>query len=690
MNKSNHAPRSTVSKKTTWSKPTTSTPKAQDLDVIQKQITEMKQMMYEMQKAVNKEVEQYNCLFSEHKTSPPQQRQMKSRTKNHKRKERRKNAHEKCRLTQRRANEKYIKNLSTQNLSDAQVSLLSKGLKFIPTPAVREDKIRRQLLRDFDQFARRMRLRYIFRGSEKRKHPFHVKSSWQPPVQPSVTLESYLEEVKTQLAEVNIEKPKQNLTHAEKKALDELRSNDSIVLKKADKGTTTVIMDKEDKVQEGQILLDDAQSYKTLENTMVESTLDKTKRLISELHHAKYIDEMTHKWLSQTQNPPRVPQFYTLTKIHKATLVGRPIISGCGGPTERLSAFVDSLLQPIAKKQESYLKDTTDFINFIERTKVREQTKIVSMDVTSLYTNIPQEEGMNTVCDAYDKFHHNNPPIPSRYLREMLRLILRENSFQFIGKNYLQTHGTAMGTKMAVAFANIFMAAIETQILSQSAIKPLVWKRYIDDIFSLWDHTEQEVTEFISGANNVHPTIKFTAEISQNNATFLDTTIYKGDRFAKESILDVRTHFKPTETFQYTHYRSCHPPGVVKGFIKGETLRLLRTNSSKATFEENVARFKLNLKSRGYPGDIVKKTISSVLFKDRQSALQPKQKANKQILPFVTQYNPSLLKLKKILMQHWHLIQNQPLLKGIFTEPPTISYKRGKSLKDTLVRAKLT
>ena len=94
--------------------------------------------------------------------------------------------------------------------------------------------------------------------------------------------------------------------------------------------------------------------------------------------------------------------------------------------------------------------------------------------------------------------------------------------------------------------------------------------------------------------------------------------------------------------------------------------------------------------SRGYPGDIVKKTISSVLFKDRQSALQPKQKANKQILPFVTQYNPSLLKLKKILMQHWHLIQNQPLLKGIFTEPPTTSYKRGKSLKDTLVRAKLT
>ena len=75
------------------------------------------------------------------------------------------------------------------------------------------------------------------------------------------------------------------------------------------------------------------------------------------------------------------------------------------------------------------------------------------MDVTSLYTNIPQEEGINAVCEAYDKFHNNSPPIPTQYLREVLSFILKENSFQFNGRNYLQIHGTAMGTKMAVAFA---------------------------------------------------------------------------------------------------------------------------------------------------------------------------------------------------------------------------------------------
>ena len=65
------------------------------------------------------------------------------------------------------------------------------------------------------------------------------------------------------------------------------------------------------------------------------------------------------------------------------------------------------------------------------------------MDVTSLYTNIPHEEGIATVCRAYDEFHRNNSPMPTKYLREMLTLILKENSFRFNGKDYLQIYGTA-------------------------------------------------------------------------------------------------------------------------------------------------------------------------------------------------------------------------------------------------------
>ena len=90
----------------------------------------------------------------------------------------------------------------------------------------------------------------------------------------------------------------------------------------------------------------------------------------------------------------------TLTKIHKPVPVGRPIISGCDGPTEKISSFVDTLLQPIAQKQQSYIKDTTDFISFIENTKIGQDTILVAMDVCSLYTNLPQEEGIKMVKNS--------------------------------------------------------------------------------------------------------------------------------------------------------------------------------------------------------------------------------------------------------------------------------------------------
>ena len=93
-------------------------------------------------------------------------------------------------------NDRFIKNLSKANLTDNQIKLLSKGLKFIPTATITKNKKRRQLLRDYKDFTRRMRLKYIFHGQNKSIHPFYVKSNWEPPFQPSVTLETYLEEVK--------------------------------------------------------------------------------------------------------------------------------------------------------------------------------------------------------------------------------------------------------------------------------------------------------------------------------------------------------------------------------------------------------------------------------------------------------------------------------------------------------------
>ena len=98
-----------------------------------------------------------------------------------------------------------------------------------------------------------------------------------------------------------------------------------------------------------------------------------------------------------------------------------------------------------------------------------------------------------------------------------MRLILEENSFKFNEKHFVQTHGSAIGTKMAVAFSVIF---IEKRLLAASPLKPLVWKRFIDDIFSLWNITMEEVSIFVNFANSFHTTIKFTCEMSSERAVF--------------------------------------------------------------------------------------------------------------------------------------------------------------------------
>ena len=119
-------------------------------------------------------------------------------------------------------------------------------------------------------------------------------------------------------------------------------------------------------LNEGQAKIDDIHNYRPLDNPMAGTTAKKVHRLIQSLLQEDHIDDMTAQWLSLTPEPPRIPIFYTLTKIHKPTPVGyevdqelgvegRPIISGCDGPTESISAFVhvDHLIQPIAQKQVS-------------------------------------------------------------------------------------------------------------------------------------------------------------------------------------------------------------------------------------------------------------------------------------------------------------------------------------------------
>ena len=136
----------------------------------------------------------------------------------------------------------------------------------------------------------------------------------------------------------------------------------------------------------------------------------------------------------------------------------------------------------------------------------------------------------------------------------------------------------------------------------------------------------------------------------------------KGQTFNKESVLDMRAHFKPTERFQYTFFTTYHPPGAKKGFVKGKALRLLRTNSSIKTFEENITIFKKYLMERGYPQNFINNPLSEVKFQERTQALLQRNKTKKINLALHNTIPPSSSSpnRKEILTRKWYLIQQQP------------------------------
>ena len=134
---------------------------------------------------------------------------------------------------------------------------------------------------------------------------------------------------------------------------------------------------------------------------------------------------------------------------------------------------------------------------------------------------------------------------------------------------------------------------------------------------------------------------QFTAEISCTDATFLDTIIHKGQRFNTESDLDMMTHFKPTEAFQYTFFTTCHPPGANKGIGKGEALRLQKQTLQTKRLKRTLSHLKNTL---WRPQNFINNTLSEVKFQGWTQALLQRNKTKKRILPFVIKLQSRLSK----------------------------------------------
>ena len=371
----------------------------------------------------------------------------------------------------------------------------------------------------------------------------------------------------------------------------------------------------------------------------------------------------------------------------------RPIVSGCDSCCEKISNLADYHLKPLTKLNVSYVKDTTDFVRKIKDVECNENAIVVSADVSALYTVIDHEEGIDACYEMLEKrSDFEKRKMPTEYLRQLLSLILKSNCFTFLGKYYHQVTGTAMGTPMAPGYANLYMGKVERELLqqyeSETGLRPAVWLRYLDDIFFVWLHGEEELRKFIAymnsfgEKNNMKTDLKFTFETGKS-VPFLDTLVsINGDR------LKTTLYSKETDAHLYLRKSSCHPPSCTKGIVKGELLRVRRICTLREDFEKAAGKVMGYFFERGFKKEEMMATYNEVLGMDREEVLEYKNKRSSERVPYVLTFHPRLRMLGSVLKRHFHLLQTNDRLRRSFTEPPMVAFRRLRNLKDFLVRTK--
>jgi peptide-methionine (R)-S-oxide reductase len=267
----------------------------------------------------------------------------------------------------------------------------------------------------------------------------------------------------------------------------------------------------------------------------------------------------------------------------------------------------------------------------------------------------------------------------------MLTMVLKKNNFTFNGNHYLQINGTAMGTKMAPSYANIFMGKFEKQLLEWSIERPLSWYRSIDDMDMRWTQSDEELQNFLSRANNLHPSIKFTHEISNTTISFLDTS-----SSLSEGVLSTDVYSKSTDTNQYLFPSSCHPPHVTKSIPYSQALRIRRICSTDKSLKKRLGQLKNHLKRRGYKQSIIKKSFNKANNISRSSLLQNKEKRKCKRTPCVLTYHPCLRNSFNTIRGHWTSVEKKFKLSKVFPEPPMVAFKQPNSLRNLLVRAEMS
>ena len=245
--------------------------------------------------------------------------------------------------------------------------------------------------------------------------------------------------------------------------------------------------------------------------------------------------------------------------------------------------------------------------------------------------------------------------------------ILKNNFFEFNGVVKRQKSGTAIGTKSAPPYPCIFMDEVE--FLKSQELQPFLWLRYIDEIFFIWTHEEEKLTQFLNELNNFHSNLKFTYETSICTVNFLDLNVS-----LRNGAIHTDLYIKPTDGHQYLHYQSSHPLHIKNSIPYSQALRVSRICSSEKDFKTHVSHMKEWFLARGYSEIVVNNQIDKVVF-GRDQSVKKKLEIG---IRFVTNYHPKVNQLGKLIRDLLPFLCSDGVVQKVFLPPPIVSYRSAK------------
>jgi hypothetical protein len=502
-----------------------------------------------------------------------------------------------------------VENTSVFNLSDVQLSndqsiVLGLGLSFLPKYAWNPSIIKRSILSSIDEFRYRICRGLIFRG--RRYIPNDIPSISSRPLMTSNEywindVDTYINKCKDLVNDLTISSHISPVFRYLLEVIQQLKNSDHIVIKPADKNLGTCVMSKQYYIDMCMVHLSDQSTYQVVELVPYEHSYYQLASILYK--HKKLYDSYKQKVgqpqqsisylaqsLSQLRNTPmlRPCKFYCLPKVHKKKVAGRPIASSINTMTYHASKYLHNIFWPVVKRLATVCTSALELILDIENLVIPDGCVILTADVKSLYPSIPIEFGVSTVRSVLSSL--NVLSTDREFLLDLLKWVLENNFLEFNGNFYHQVQGTAMGTPVAVAYANIVLHGIEREILQNV----IFYRRFVDDVFAIFPSIEA-ANQYIVSFNNVCSSIQFEECNISDSGVFLD---YQFSIHQNRIISNL--YQKPMNKYLYLPPSSAHKSHIMKSVIRREIFRYRLYCTLDSDFMNILVHFRIRLIKRGY------------------------------------------------------------------------------------------